>query len=435
MSSDPPTSEIPFPVTGSIPIYQEPVEEEKKPSRQPLLWWALIVAAGSMLTAMTFPGQTAGLSPFTDPLIDSLDIDRTAISLSYLIATLTGALTMPILGRLLDKYGAKRAILVIGVLLMTVVFLASFITEIIGLTASYVGLRMTGQGALSLAATTLIARTITHKPGLALGIVGAVGSAGISLAPVGVERLIAFTDIATAWRIEAALVAIIVLPIAFLLPKDLPQTTTETGTHIVIVPEAGYTTTQALRTGMFWVLASSGFMVGMLSTGLAFHLISILGAQGLTTVEAAANFIPQTIAGVTATLGLGTIVDRIDPRWGVAGSMLTLTGTLLLLPFVTDGISGIIFGLLLGTSMGSLRGVEAAAFVRYYGRGHIGAIRGIASSIGLASTALGPLYFAVGLALSGSYLSASVIAAAFPLMVALGAIFVKPPPGFATLES
>jgi hypothetical protein len=80
VSSDAPTSEIPFPVTGSIPIYQEPVEEERKPSRQPLLWWALIVAAGSMLTAMTFPGQTAGLSPFTDPLIDSLDIDRTAIS-------------------------------------------------------------------------------------------------------------------------------------------------------------------------------------------------------------------------------------------------------------------------------------------------------------------------------------------------------------------
>lgn len=434
MSAHPPTGEIPLPVTGSIPVYQEPVEAQK-PARQPLLWWALIVAAGSMLTAMTFPGQTAGLSPFTDPLIESLDIDRTAISFSYLLATLTGALTMPILGRLLDKYGAKRAIIVIGFLLMTVIFLASFITDIFGLTASYVGLRMTGQGALSLAATTLIARTITHKPGLALGIVGAVGSAGISLAPVGVERLIALTDISTAWRIEAVLVAIIVLPIAFLLPKDLPRTTTETGTHIVIVPESGYTSREALRTGMFWVLASSGFMVGMLSTGLAFHLISILGAQGLSTLEAAANFIPQTVAAVAATLGLGAIVDRIDPRWGVAGSMLTLSGTLLILPLVTEGISGIIFGLLLGASMGALRGVEAAAFVRYYGRGHIGAVRGIATSIGLASTALGPLYFALGLSVSGSYLGASLIAAIFPLLVALGAMFVKPPPAPATLEA
>ena len=60
---------------------------------------------------------------------------------------------------------------------------------------------------------------------------------------------------------------------------------------------------------MFWVLASAGFMVGMLSTGLAFHLISILGAQVLSTLEAAANFVPQTVAAVAASLGLGAIVE------------------------------------------------------------------------------------------------------------------------------
>jgi len=63
----------------------------------------------------------------------------------------------------------------IGIVLSLVLLGASFITEILGLTFSYVGLRMTGQGALSLAATTLIARTVTHRPGLALGIVGAAG--------------------------------------------------------------------------------------------------------------------------------------------------------------------------------------------------------------------------------------------------------------------
>ncbi len=411
-------------------------EESPPPTaaRPSMVWWILMVAAGGILTAMTFPGQTAGLSPFTDPLLAQLDIDRTAISLSYLIATLTGALTMPVLGRVMDKYGTKRAIIWIGVLLSLVLLGASFMSEIFGLTLSYVGLRMTGQGALSLAATTLIARTVTHRPGLSLGIVGATGSAGISLAPVGVERLIAWSDIATAWRIESALVALIVIPIALALPKDVPQTMTDTGTHIVVVPESGYTVGQALRTGMFWVIAAAGFMVGMLSTGLAFHLISILGAQGLTTIEAAANFIPQTVAALLGTLGLGAIVDRIDPRWGVAASMLTMASALGLLPFVGPGISGVIFGVLLGAAMGALRGVEAAAFVRYYGRGHIGAIRGLATAIGLASTALGPLYFALGLTLTGSYAGPSLVAALFPLLVALSAIFIRPPAAPDTLE-
>jgi MFS family permease len=425
-------SEAAFPITGSIPIYREPVAHEQA-SRQPLLWWALVVGAGSMLTAMTFPGQTAGLSPFTDPWIESLRIDRTAISFSYLLATLAGASAMPLIGRWLDRFGAKRSILVIGVVLTIVVFLTSFITDIIGLTASYVGLRMIGQGALSLAATTMIAKTITYRPGLALGIVGALGSAGISLAPVGLERLIAMTDVATAWRVEAALVAIIIMPIALLLPKDAPQTTTPTGSQIVIVPQTGYTSAQALRTGMFWVLAGAGFLLSMLGTGLAFHQISILGAQGLSPTEAAANFIPQTIAALVMALGWGAIVDRINPRWGVMSSMLALSMTLLFLPVASPGANAIIFGLIFGFSIGSLKGVEAAAFVRYYGRAHIGAIRGISTAVMVASSALGPLYFALGLTLSGSYIGPSFVAALFPFIMAVAAILIKPPPSPDTL--
>jgi len=429
--ADKPTSEIPFPITGSVPIYRE--EEAATPTHKPSrLWWILMVSAGAALTAMTFPGQTAGLSPFTDPLISEFSIDRTAISVSYLIATLLGALVMPLVGRIMDVVGTKRVIIVVGALLALVLLAASFITEILGLTVSYVGLRMTGQGVLTLAATTLIARSVTHRPGLALGIVGAVGSMGISLAPLGVERLIALTDIATAWRIEAALVALIVIPIALALPKDIPITRTETGSRIAVVPEAGHTLAQAVKTGMFWVVTSAVFVVGMFSTGLAFHLISILGAQGLSAAEAASNFISQTVAAVIATLLLGALVDRIDPRYGLVASMLTLAGALVFVPFVQPGMSAILFGLLLGASMGALRGVDTATLVRFYGRGHIGSIRGLATSIGLASTALGPLYFALGLALTGSYHAPSAFAALIPAVVALVALFVKPP---ASLET
>ena len=426
----PTSSEIPFPVTGSVPVYRE---EEPQPQRKPRprAWWVLMVSAGSALTAMSFPGQTAGLSVFTDPLLRELAIDRTAISLSYLIATLLGALAMPFLGRIMDRVGTKRVIVVTGFLLVFVLVGASFVTEIIGLTASYVGLRMTGQGALVLAATTLIARSVTHRPGLALGIVGAVGSMGISLAPLGVERLIAWTDIASAWRIEAIMVALIVIPIAVALPKDVPVTHTPTGTIIMKEPETGYTLAQALRSGMFWVITAALIVSSALVTGLAFHLISVLGAQGLTATEAAANFIPQTVAAVLTTLAFGAVVDRIDPRWGVVVSMLTLAGALIFVPFVEPGLSGLYFGLLLGGSMGALRGVDSAALVRFYGRAHIGSIRGTATFFQLASSALGPLYFAVGLQLTGSYVGPSVVVALVPAAVALVALFVKPP---ATLE-
>ena len=408
-----------FPVTGTVPIVlpddEPPTPRGTTGPRGGL--WLFIVLAGGIFAALTAPGQTAGLSPFTDPLIAEVGVDRTEISFSYLLATLAGAAAMPLVGRALDRFGARLAIIVISLALGGVLLAASFVTEILGLTVSYVGLRMTGQGALTLAATTLVARLVTHRSGLALGISGAMGAGGISLAPVGVERLIAATDIATAWRIEALIVVVIAVPLALLLPRDRPRTHTDTGTLIVQPPEYGHTQGEAARTWMFWAFTMAGFTVGMMSTGLAFHLISILGSQGLSSVEAASNFIPQTIAALLLTLGLGAIVDRIDPRWGLVASMVSMGAAMVVLPFVQPGWWGIGFGLMLGSAQGALRGVEAAAFVRYFGRAHIGSIRGLSTAVGLASTSLGPLYFALGLEWSGSYLAPSVWGALLPVAV------------------
>ncbi len=48
------------------------------PAPVPTRWWG-VVAAGALVSAATAPGQTAGLSPLTDPLIDELGISRTDI--------------------------------------------------------------------------------------------------------------------------------------------------------------------------------------------------------------------------------------------------------------------------------------------------------------------------------------------------------------------
>lgn len=378
-----------------------------------------------IVSALTAPGQTAGLSPLVDPLISTLDITRTEISTAYLIGTLAGAVALPFIGRALDRWGARSVMMIVGVVFALLLAAASFVTDIFGLTGAYAGLRMAGQGALSLTAVTIVARTVFHRSGLALGITSAIGSAGISLAPLGVERLVAATDVATTWRIESLVVLAIVLPIALLLPKDSPARGTahphpETA-------EDGWELREALRTGMFWVLTVALFCTGMLTTALAFHQISILGQQGLTTLEAAANFLPQTITALLATLGVGALADRIDPRWGVVFSMAMMAATLLFLPFVASGFLGIVYGLLLGAAGGGLRGIEAAAFVRYFGRRRIGTIRGVATSIGLASTALGPLVFALGFGAAESYLETAVISAALPIGILLAAIVVRAP--------
>lgn len=376
--------------------------------------------------AMTAPGQTAGLSPFTDPLIDELDISRTAISISYFIATLAGAAAMPIFGKAMDRFGSKTAVLVTGLGLAAILYSASFVTEILGLTGAYVGLRLFGQGALSLAATTVIAKNVYHRPGLALGVSGAIGAAGVSLAPVGLERLVSATDIQTAWRIEALLVLAIVIPIAIFLPgrkKEFsPKEFTETGSIAVM---RGMNLRQSQATLGFWMVTLAMVAVGLISTAMGFHLISILGEQGLTPFEAASNFLPQTAGALILSVVIGALTDRYHPRLGVIVGMAFLVLALVLLMFVDPGLTSVAFGFLIGGSQGAMRGVETVAFVRYFGRAHIGAIRGFAHAMGLISTALGPILIALGYDLFGSYHQPSLIMIVLPGLVIVLALIDK----------
>lgn len=389
--------------------------------------WIGTVAAGGILSAMTAPGQTAGLSVFTDPLIANLAVSRTEISVSYLIGTLVGAAALPFVGRALDRYSIRAVTAVIGVVFASFLVVLSLAGDIVGLTAGFVGVRMAGQGALSLAATTVVARTITHRRGLALGITTAVGSGGISLAPVFLAAMIPDLGIERVWQLEALVVLCVVAPIALLLPRGRRVTRASSTPRQSAYDVDSWTLAEAKRTGMFWVICAGLAATGLLSTALAFHQISILGAQGLSPIEAAANFLPQTLTGIAATLAAGALSDRIPPKYFVTFSMLTMTIALMLIPTITPGWTALLYGLVLGAAGGSIRGIEAAAFARYFGTRHIGSIRGVATAINLASTAAGPLVLSVGRDLSGGYHLPVLCLAALPLGVGIVAIFARTP--------
>ena len=386
--------------------------------------WLVAVVAAGIISVMTAPGQTAGLSVFTDPLIRELHVSRTSISFSYLIGTLLGALAQPLIGRASDRFDVRRVIATIAAVFALVLFGLSFVTGIVGLTAGYIGVRMAGQGALGLAVSTAISRTIAHRRGLALGVSAAIGSAGISLAPLMLEPVVAALGIHATWRWEALAVAVVAIPIAFLIPRPSHPVLTASGARGA---SDDWTLPEALRTGMFWVLAAAVSASSMLGTALGFHQIALLGERGLSPLAAAANFLPQTITALIATLIVGGMVDRVDPRIFIVGSMALMAGALAMVSVIGPGWSAISYGLVLGAAGGALRGMEAATFARYYGVGHIGTIRGVSMSMALAASALGPFALALGDQWFGNFATPAMILAIIPAAVLVGGVATRPP--------
>jgi MFS family permease len=393
-----------------------------------------VVTTGALALALTFPGQTAAISVFVDPLINSLHLSRSLVSAAYLIGSLSGAFVMPFLGRAIDRYGPRRVLLAIVTGFAVILVAASFAGEIVGLTAAFIGMRVAGQGALNLAATTTVAVYIHRRRGFAMGLTSAVGTAGISLAPMLLERLIGPLGWPTVWRLEGALVLIVLVPLVLLvLPRDptpAPIVDNEDGFAVPAtdVPLVDWNLRQTVRTGMFWVVTAGVGTCSLVSTGLNFHQQELLGERGLTALQAAATFLPQTIAGLAATFGLGWLADHVGDRLLIVATMALLAAATAGAGWLHPGLTAVLYGLAVGAAGNGVRTLEAVAFPRCFGTRHIGAIRGVVHSVTVGASAFGPLLLALGRAGADSYRPILLGLLVLPVGVILAAAFVRPPP-------
>ena len=64
-----------------------------------------VLALATVVLGLTGPGQTIGVSVFIDHFADSLGLTKNQISAGYAIGTLCGSLTLPTVGRLIDRFG------------------------------------------------------------------------------------------------------------------------------------------------------------------------------------------------------------------------------------------------------------------------------------------------------------------------------------------
>jgi MFS family permease len=394
-----------------------------------------VVALAAVAFGMTGPGQTAGVSVFVDPMMASLELTRSQVSTAYLVGTLAGAVAMPRVGRLIDDRGSRVAMGLVGGVFGVVLAAMAGVVGLVTLVLGFVGIRAFGQGGLSLVATTSVAPWFRRRRGLAIGVTAAVGSALLSLVPILSAFVIGHLGWRLAWIVLGLLVWAVVLPIAFRglidRPGDVDQQVDgdplpEDGIPVT-VGDVELTRGEALRTPMFWAVAAAVAATGMIGTGLAFHQIDLLGEQGLTPVQAAANFLPQTGAALTATLLVGSMVDRFAPRWVLATSMSLLAVAMLAVPAVSPGLTAALYGMAVGAAGSSVRALEAAAFPKLFGVSHLGSIRGVVTGISVASTAFGPLALSLGRDLTGSYVQVLQVLLVVPLVVAVAGLIVRPP--------
>jgi MFS family permease len=400
------------------------------PSPRAFIGWRIVVLA-IVTGALTGPGQTIGVSVFVDPFIDDLGLTRSSVSTAYLIGTLIAALGLPMVGAQIDRLGARRAMMAIGIgfgaALVAMSGVQGFTTLIVG----FVAIRLLGQGSLTLVSTISVTHWFDRRRGTAMGIFATGTRVLMSLVPVGLSVAIVTLGWRTAWVIAGIVVWLVVLPIARFgivdRPADIGQlpdgNVGELPDPTAADPTGAATRGEALRTARFWVLTASSMAIGMLSTALNFHQVSLLGDAGLTPVQAAVMFLPQVIGTAIAGVIFGYLADRLTGRILIPMVMALLAGALLFAANLTPGLVIIMYAICLGAAGGASSAVNATLLPRWFGLRHIGAIQGTASLLNVASTALGPLSFSIARDLAGNYEGAAAWFALMPVAAGVAAMF------------
>ncbi len=431
-----------------------------RPASLPFFYGWVILGVSTLGILMSIPGQTMGVSLFTDPLIEALGITRIEISNAYLVGTLVSGLLLPWGGRLADRMGSRRGVVVVCLGLgATLVMLASAdriaaaLADAVPalprawwamavLALGFTGVRFSGQGMLTLVSRTMLARWWDRRRGLISAISGPFVNFGFAIAPMVLSAWIARAGWRGAWLEMAAGVAIGMGVIGWLLYRDDPESCGLEMDGVAAAPASGElaadaapiapardaTRAEALRTPAFWLVTLAIANQALVGTGITFHIVDLGAEHGLSEAQAVSIFLPVAVVSTVLGFAAGAAIDRFTVRVPIMvmmfGQAVMFVGTAHLgdpwfrvLAIAGWGLSSAFYGPLM-----------VAALPSFFGRTHLGAIQGVMTMVLVLASALGPAALAAFEQQAGSYRPGLYAMLVLPALVFAAAPF-TPLPG------
>ncbi len=386
--------------------------------KSPVFYGWVVWAVATLGMIATSPGQSFSVSLFNDHFINDFDMTRTTVSGFYGLGTFIASLSLTWMGRQMDIYGSRRiGTIILTLFAMVLMSLSVFITGPLTLLLAFFAIRFLGQGSLGLVSNTAIARWWRYRRGwvASLAIVGFALWQGIYL-PL-LRTLINDFGWRATWVILGATVAVIVLPLWWLLMRDLPEKygllpdgeavpviNDDTPAPPVIDDEDNWRLREAMRTPMFWIFIIGRMIPAAWGTGLIFHQVSIFAELGYgeTVVTETYGLISLMTAG--STLIAGRIIGILPrPSWMMSVQLGGLVLASFLAMFMRESWMLWVYALLFGIMMGTAGTFDGTVWADVFGRLYLGEIRGFSSTASVAGTSVGPLLFGMSFDTFASY--------------------------------
>jgi MFS family permease len=292
------------------------------PNKFPFFYGYVVLFVGSIGVLTSIPGQTVGVSIFTDPVKDALGLSRNQFSNAYMIGTLLSAFFVARAGVLFDKYGARYvaffAAFFLGISLLlcslsvqisecvqSVLSINSWIIPFLLMSVLFFFIRFCGQGVLTMASRNMIMMWFDKNRGKINSISSIGVSLGFSSSPILINKLIDDNG----WEVSWQILAICLFIFSFFIiqfyrnkPEDFNMIpdgfNKKSSAAVKPKAEKNFNLKEAKKTRAFWMFGLALAFNSFFSTGFTFHVVSIFGSQDYSKSQAIAIFIPISIIAI-----------------------------------------------------------------------------------------------------------------------------------------
>lgn len=310
-------------------------------------WWVL---AGTMVVNALGGGiQVYGFSVFFLPLRDSLGISAAAASLIFALSRAEGAFEGPVIGYLIDRFGARFFIATGAVVMGAGYLLLSISHSYISVVLIYLLVISVGFNAGSGHPTiALINNWFVRRRGMAM----AISTSAFSLGGAIVAPLLGLAVASWGWRVAAVLAGIAILlfvpPISFILrrspesmglvvdgdPQVAPAGASEGRAAASGGASSDFTLREAIRTPAFWLLLAGTTLRVVVGAAFIVHFVAIMVWKGMGETAAAGMLGLFAFLSIPFRILMGWIGDQFSKSKlialtlaaGVASFMLLLYG-------------------------------------------------------------------------------------------------------------
>jgi MFS family permease len=397
----------------------------------PVHYGWVVVAAGFMVMFLTY-GVQYSFGLFFAALSSEFGWSRASLSGVFSLYAGTYSFLGLVAGRLTDRWGPRRVVLLGGLLLGSGLALAGTVHTLPPLYATYLVAGL-GMSTAYVATSTTAVRWFAARRGFAVGLVMGGAGVGLLVCPPVVAFLIDRTGWRHAYLIIGTTLGLLLVGLSGLLVREpasrglLPYGGRAAGPGDGAAPGPSWPAARALRHRAFLALAGV-YTLSWIPVFLApVHLVPLAQDLGLPASVGATALSVLGGGSLAGRVVMGALSDWIGRRAALAVSLAlqALSFGALALPTGAGSLLGA--AALYGFAYGAVTALMPAIVTDFFGPAHAGSLVGLIFGIAGPTASLGPVLGGYLFDRTGSYAWAFAAAAGLNL-AALALLAVATPP-------